>query len=402
MNRHMPLPPDAFADASVNRNDSGELSPIVRLGPIDNLEAAIESAWSELNRATHRFLSLLREFDLRRGWQAYGCVSCADWMDYKLKISRKTALEKLRVANALWFIPKIDEALKAGRLSYSQVRALTRIANRENEAELLEYALGCTAEHLEQYIQRLRHGDEEVSERKARSDFASRAVQLYAHSGEISVKLSADQFALVEKALIKALDRLPEDPSRTTEQARADVLVALIVEEPQCAAEESSSAEDSPSHEGGHEVLVHVDAKALTGQGGESDLPLPVVKRLCCDGGVVPIYKAGDQVLNVGRKQRTVPTAIKRALAARDRSCKFPGCHHRHYLHAHHIEHWSEGGETSLKNLILLCSHHHKLVHEGGFSLTATEGGYYFARPDGRLVEEPSAAASSSAEDTGR
>ena len=385
MNHYLPRPPDAFAEA----RDASCLSPIVRLGPIDDLESAIESSWRELSQATHRFLSLLREFDLRQGWKACGCVSCADWMDYKLKVSRKTALEKLRVAKALWFIPKIDQAFKAGRLSYSQVRALTRIADDENEAELLEYAIGCTAEQLEQYIQRLRHGDAETGVKEASADFAARSLQLYAHSGEISIKLPPDVFAQVEQVLIQAVDRLPEDPTRTTEQARADALVEIITRAHRT--DESDHA-DKSSAEDAHEVLVHVDVEALSGQGGESDLPLPVVKRLCCDGGVVPIYKAGEQILNVGRKQRTVPTAIKRALAARDRSCRFPGCHHRHYLHAHHIQHWSEGGETSLENLILLCSHHHKLVHEGGFGLTATEVGYYFTRPDGRPVESPSSA----------
>jgi len=394
MNHYTPLPPDA---------NTQSLSPIVRLGPIDDLEDALQSSWRDLNRATHRFLSLLREFDLRRGWQASGCVSCADWMDYKLKVSRRTALEKLRVAKALWFVPEIDDAFKEGQLSYSQVRALTRVADEENQSELLAYALGCTAEHLEQYIQRLRHGDTETARRTARTEFTTRSLKLYAHSGEISMKLPPDVFAQVEKVLLHAMDRLPEDPTRTTEQARADALVEVItrttsVSSTESSAEETSFEEES-SAEDGPTVLVHVDVEALTGAGGESDLPLPLVKRLCCDGGVVPIHKAGARVLNVGRKQRTVPVAIRRALSARDRWCRFPGCHHRHYLQAHHIQHWSEGGQTSLENLILLCSHHHKLVHEGGFKLTATQGGYCFVRPDGRPIEPPKTNPLSSAED---
>ncbi len=112
----------------------------------------------------------------------------------------------------------------------------------------------------------------------------------------------------------------------------------------------------------------------------------------------MPILKRDDEVLNVGRKQRTVPTAIKRALAARDHACRFPGCHHTQFLDAHHIQHWCEGGETSLDNLVLLCTHHHRLLHEGGFKLRAAGHRFYFARPDGRPVEAPSSAEDPGAE----
>ena len=91
--------------------------------------------------------------------------------------------------------------------------------------------------------------------------------------------------------------------------------------------------------------------------------------------------------LNIGRKTRTVPQAIKRALSARDKGCRFPGCQHTRFVDAHHIEHWSNGGETSLDNLMLLCSQHHKLIHEGGFSIERDyQNQWFFKRPDGKAV----------------
>ncbi len=91
--------------------------------------------------------------------------------------------------------------------------------------------------------------------------------------------------------------------------------------------------------------------------------------------------------LSVGRKTRTVPTAIKRALEARDRGCVFPGCHHKRFVDAHHIKHWSAGGETSLDNLLLLCTRHHRMVHEGGFAIAKDYlDRWYFKRPDGQAV----------------
>jgi hypothetical protein len=91
--------------------------------------------------------------------------------------------------------------------------------------------------------------------------------------------------------------------------------------------------------------------------------------------------------LDVGRKRRTVTTALRRALWARDRHCSFPGCHNRCYVDAHHIEHWASGGKTSLENLTLLWTFHHTLLHEGGFKIRRDEeGALYFQRPDGRVI----------------
>jgi hypothetical protein len=156
-----------------------------------------------------------------------------------------------------------------------------------------------------------------------------------------------------------------------------------------------------------YQVVVHVDESALIGgishqksteslRGGishhdgsaRSDLPIETIRRLTCDGSLVKIIddSAGNP-LDVGRRQRTVPLALKRALYARDRGCTFPGCHRRHYLDAHHIEHWAKGGETSAKNLTLLCTQHHRLLHEGRFRIDHDiDGRIYFTRHDGRVI----------------
>jgi len=113
------------------------------------------------------------------------------------------------------------------------------------------------------------------------------------------------------------------------------------------------------------------------------------VQRLCCDGSVTAIVDDdAGRPLDVGRKQRVVSGTLKKAVFARDRTCTFPGCHHTRYLDAHHVRHWADGGETNLGNLLLLCTAHHTLVHEGGFSIRRhRDGRWYFVRPDGRPVE---------------
>jgi hypothetical protein len=93
--------------------------------------------------------------------------------------------------------------------------------------------------------------------------------------------------------------------------------------------------------------------------------------------------------LDIGRKTRSIPAAIDRALRARDGGCRFPGCDRTRWCDGHHIEHWANGGETKLANLALLCGFHHGLVHEGGYGLRRTDDGLFiFTRPDGTRVEE--------------
>ena len=112
-------------------------------------------------------------------------------------------------------------------------------------------------------------------------------------------------------------------------------------------------------------------------------------RRLACDASIVRIVEDEDGMpLNVGRKTRSIPPAIKRALASRDAGCRFPGCIARHFVDGHHVQHWAHGGETNLENLVQLCHFHHRLVHEGGFCVSAgPENGFVFTRPDGRVVE---------------
>jgi hypothetical protein len=111
-------------------------------------------------------------------------------------------------------------------------------------------------------------------------------------------------------------------------------------------------------------------------------------ERLSCDASLVVMRHAPDgSVLDVGRKTRTIPASLRRALIARDTRCQFPGCTARR-CDGHHIRHWADGGPTSLDNLALLCRRHHRAVHEEGFAVARTgDGALVFHRPDGTRVD---------------
>ncbi|MFX3657639.1 MAG: DUF222 domain-containing protein [bacterium] len=373
--------------------------------PIDELESHLVDSFREATQAEHRFLVLLREFDFRRGWEAYGNHDCAEWLNWRCGISRTTAQEKVRVARALWTLPKIDAAFREGALSYSKVRALTRVASDVTEAELLDYALRCSAAQCEDYCRRLRNGDPAAAAADARRLHEGRSLMRHFRddgSASMTVELPRESLEVVLAALERVGARLPEDPSRSLFAKAADALVEMARQVLAGDNGDASGATASSSAEG-RQVVVHVDAAALSGAGGESDLPLPTVRRLCCDGAVVPVIEKQGRPLDVGRRQRIVPTAMKRALVARDRGCTFPGCHHQRFLEAHHVHHWADGGDTRLDNLLLLCSAHHTLIHDGGFSvLRRPDGSYCFLRPDGRPVEPPGAATQAGSSRTSR
>jgi hypothetical protein len=372
---------------------SAAASTVLSFRPIDELEATLIDSWQEVSKATHCFLVLLREFDLRQGWKAYGNSDCAEWLNWRCGISRVTAQEKVRVAKALWGLPRIDGAFERGDLSYSKVRALSRVATDKNETELLRFALASTAAHVEAYCRRLRNGDADVSADDARRLHEVRSLTRSFRedgSGTLYVEMPRAELELVLSALEFVGRSLPEDPSRSLFAKGADALLQMARDALAGRANEGSAPES-------YQVVVHVDAKALSGQGGESDLPLPTVKRLCCDGAVTAlVHDDSGRPLDVGRKQRVVSGALKKAVFARDRACTFPGCHHTRFLDVHHVEHWADGGETNLDNLLVLCTTHHTLVHDAGFAIRRhRDGRWYFVRPDGRPVEVVSSSAES-------
>ena len=152
----------------------------------------------------------------------------------------------------------------------------------------------------------------------------------------------------------------------------------------------SGNGGDKRAKSDNYQVVVNVDAAALQDKGGKSDLPVESVRRIACDADVVEVTRdAKGNLLNLGRKHRVVSPQLKRALLARDKCCTYPSCSHEKYLEAHHVMHWADGGETSLGNTTMLCSRHHRLLHEGGFTIHKNFAGeWYFRTSEGKVLPE--------------
>ena len=350
-----------------------------------------------MNIECYRMLVVVREFDARFGWVKWSSKNCAEWLAWRCGLKPATAREKVRTAHALRRLPAISKAFAEGRLSYSKARALTRVAHGHDEERLLKYALDATVPNVEERCRQIRNVAPE-SAHHARRAFAGRSLTMWRDEGRGLMRLTVEVPIEEGELIVRALDcaiaagevtteidpRAPAESKRASWCAQqADALVAVV----------KSYLGGGHDDEGGatadhYQVVVHADAKAVKGGRGCSDLPIDTVKRLLCDCSLVLVAEdEKGNPLDVGRKQRTVSTALRRALYARDRRCTFPGCHRKRYLDGHHLKHWIDGGETVPGNVTLQCDYHHRLLHEGAFSIVKEgDGTLRFVTADGRTI----------------
>jgi hypothetical protein len=358
---------------------------------LDELEREICELAAHIAVATCRWLLLIAEFDTRGGWAEWGVKSCAHWLSWKCSLALGSAREQLRVAHRLEELPAIRESFSHGQLSYCKVRALTRAATPATEAGLLEIARHATGAQLEKLVRCYSRALSATLGAAQRAQERRYLRWSWNEDGTLRLEgqLTADDAALVINAVDALQETHEEDDYVASPVAarRADALVALAR---RVAAGSGPAARPAPA-----EIVVHVDAATLASDevveraelADGPTLPAETVRRLGCDAAVVRIVERDGRPLTVGRRTRTIPPALRRALRSRDDGCCFPGCTHQHFLHAHHIQHWARGGPTSLENLVQLCSYHHRLVHEGGFRVERTGGGAVrFRRPDGRAI----------------
>ena len=364
---------------------------------VEELGEEIATLSVHLDAARHRLLQCIRQFDESRGWYTQGAVSCAHWLSWRIGLDLGTAREKVRVANALGQLPQIDEALRVGKLSYAKVRALTRVATRANEAKLLDLALVATGAQLERICRGYR-GAMNQDRPCVPEDRSVRKRLLPGGMVKLEIVLSADEADLVMRALDCAREISAEvsTPLATTTDespawpSRPDGVVALA--EAYLAGNRGDGAAADR-----YQVMVHVDQDPLAPDGvlaatleDGTGVSAETFRRLACDCGLVAT--AGDEptAMTVGRRTRAIPPAIRRALQLRDQGCRFPGCTHTRFLHGHHVRHWLHGGETSLANLVLVCPYHHRLIHEGGWTIDRdADGNWIFVAPTGVSVANP-------------
>ena len=337
-------------------------------GRLDDAVAAVAAASAE----TLRWVAL---YDQRTWWARDGATSMSSWLSARHGLAWGTAREWVRVARALRELPRIGEAFARGRLSWDQVRPLTKFVTAQTEDRWVERSVEMSPSAL--WREAGRH--ERVRARDERQAHRARYLSLWWDPQSpflyLQGRLGREQGAALQAALEKRWEEVvvPDEPHDPAEARMADALVELVT---------GGTSEDAPRAS----LVVHAEASALTGEEpsrgpwlSETEegtrLPSEAVRRLACDSRIEWVLEGAGGVVGIGRRGRSVPEPLLRVLRQRDEGvCRFPGCGRRRWLQAHHLRHWAGGGPTDLDNLVLLCHAHHRLLHEGGWRTSGHPG----------------------------
>jgi hypothetical protein len=329
-------------------------------------------------------MAYIGELDERRAWAVHGVLSCAHWLSWKLGMGRNAAGERVRVARALRHLPHIAGAFAEGRLSYSQVRAISRVATPADEQEYIGMARHATGGQLERLVRgvqrarklRTQRLEEQAAAAKGRQPEPPpiRLSSSYTADGDlcISIKANATDGAI----LLAAIEAARTDLSAGAADAGKDQKPASDL-----SAERSGKPERQATQGDGllHVCRAYLNQRAVAhpqrARRDRSQLtvhldPLSGWSRLP-DGELLPPGSLDLTGYDQGRTSRHPSQRLRDLLGAVDgERCRFPSCTRRRKLHAHHLIDWLEGGRTDLANLILLCERHHEtVVHRAGFRL---------------------------------
>ena len=348
----------------------------------------------QIDRLEAGFSNAAGRFATNREFAAEGAPSAVSWLKSRCRMSAGTAAERLNIARQLSQLPDTDQAFQSGEIGYQHAALIARVAQqvgaepvRKAEGDLLRWAARFDPNRFSLITRRLRHV---VDPDGALAD-ANRAYdQRFLHVSQsfegfffIEGRLDPEGGAMLQTALNPLMHPVPGD-TRLAEQRRADALVELCRRQLESGTLPQTGRQKT-------QLSITVSAAALAGlpgtEGGHLNwagiVPAQTAQRLSCDASlrVIALNDKGLPI-DVGRATRSIPTGLARALAVRDGGCRFPTCDRPiDWTQGHHLQHWTQDGETNLKNVFLLCGFHHHLTHEGAWRLVHEDDGSLLAIP---------------------
>jgi hypothetical protein len=394
---------------------------------------------AQIATLTARFLELLAEFEDRHTWVGDGILSLAHWLSLRAGLSMRTAHDHVRVARALRNLPRIHTAFTHGQLSYSNVRAITRVATPDREPELLNLALSADAAQVELLVRAMRNIDDHRYQKHNRPPQSTASWRWNTDDTlTVSMRLTPLDGAGFLAAIVRAeyertrttddpdIAPLPDDHPTTdpdTPPAPGDLsdlhlwrnTPANIAPALMLMADTMRTTVDVPVLAPGAEVIIHThdnapDTTSTDDSDTDTDIdPAPsnpaatpadphlhngpaltdteLAEADCTSSHRHVGHDRRGVVALWGRKRRSPNAAMMRIILDRDHTCRYPGCGRTRHLHTHHVTWWSRGGDTHPDNLILLCSTHHRALHHGAFSITTHALQHFtFHRTDGTEI----------------
>src|SRR6202795_2061556 len=335
--------------------------------------------------------------DVRRvgGHLINGAASVVGWIGRTCGMSSTSVADRLCVGTQLESLPKIAEALRTGEISYQATALLCHLRDqlgdkRElfDEDEMLGHARNHSVASLRYLCRYARHvADPDGFFNEAEADFSRRWLDI-SQLGDgmfcVDAILDPEAGAALRTALDSLAKRLGPDDERSRKQRMADSIGELV--------HHAMDQGTLPRRSGVKpHVTLTTTIESLKNELGappaDLALSLPIstrtLERIACDCTMSRVLLADSMVIDVGRATRTVSPPMRRALRARDRGCRWPGCDRQvNWSTPHHIEFWARGGPNNLPNLVLLCFFHHRLVHEGGLQVVKAGREFRFVPPD--------------------
>ena len=339
------------------------------------------------------FADTAARFSKTEEYEEQGSVSPIDWIRHNCRMSSSAVWGSVAVGDHLAELPHSVEAVESGEIGYAHLALMARTADALQgsstaapfeETELLEKAREFSVGRLWHFCHHLRHAlDPEGFTAEQNRATQERSLKLSpCEDGTLLLEGWLDNLGAA--ALRSALEPLAQPrgdhDERGREHRNADALVEIVTH-----AQDAGGLPQRPHLQ----VTASLDTlRGLTGSpAGDMEYALPVsadtVQRLACDGTITRVVLGPESVvIDVGRARRVVAGAMRRALAARDGHCRWPRCDRpASWSDAHHVIHWSKGGETDLSNMVLLCHRHHWMAHEGGWQLVQTAEGEVLTVP---------------------
>jgi hypothetical protein len=394
--------------------------------PDATLAEDIVALRADINRREAELIRRLAAFDARGAAGSDGSVSTAAWLRTRLGMSAAESSDRVRTARALRRLPRTAAEFSAGSLSYRHAALIAATVDDldDDRVAAADTMLAGWATELDVgRLRRLASRFLEIVEpdralAEANSTHARRRLhmsQTLDGGYRVDGSLDAEAGSILAAALVPLAVRSGSDDTRTPAQRRADALtelargalhggglpatggdpphLTLVVDLPTLSrrAGDDQCCAGGPGvdgeRQGGCAGFPPPEVLERTGAWLDWSGPVPAetARRIACDAGVSRVITDGpSQVLDLGRRTRIVSAAQRRALAVRDRGCRFPGCDRPpQWTDAHHIVHWVDGGPTDLDNLVLLCRAHHRSCHEEGWTVSrGADGVATFLPPD--------------------
>ncbi|HSZ37402.1 MAG TPA: DUF222 domain-containing protein [Acidimicrobiales bacterium] len=358
------------------------LSELAKMSNEELMELAAESARTMASSAGLIVL-LSGELDRREGWRDEGATSLQSWMVERLGVSVPTARALAHVGDRLYDLPHLSAALIAGDVSFDKVRAVVDAATPESDDEFRDRAM----EHSARELSQLARSRREATAETARAEYEARSLRFNESFRTVTAQLPAESFAEVRGTLEAQARDIPSDGETPWDQRLCDAFIGIV------------RSSRSPSHATRpFTVVAHVPLTTLLDETSElcgelereGLISADTVRRVACDATV--ILAVDDNVghtMYEGRRHRYPTATQRREIMRRDRHCRFPGCANAIFVNPHHIRWWKpHRGTTDLPNLVLLCEHHHHLVHSKQWSVSGNANeDLNFIGPTGRVMK---------------